>query len=158
MKIPKFEEYVLLDPDQRRQIRQYQLDHGLPVYPNRKGIPNPLKGQPNYKSRGPRGPYPHVWRSGPDNVLHDQFIAWHRQRAQAHYRGEEYLLTYEEFKDIWRDHWHQRGRSVDSVIMTRQDPELPWAVYNVEIMTRRDFLRITGSRTYAKNRNLSLKQ
>lgn len=99
-----------------------------------------------------RGPYPHVWLSGPDPILHDQYIAWHRQRAQAHFRGEPFELTYEDFKLLWQECWHQRGRTTDSLIMTRRDHKLPWSLQNAHIVSRREFLRAVGARTKAKRR------
>lgn len=86
--------------------------------------------------------YPHVWKSGPDPVRHAQFTAWHRARAQAHYRGEEWEITFEEYADFWTQSgvWHQRGRTCECVLMSRVDPEKPWRIDNLFITTRREHL------------------
>lgn len=86
-----------------------------------------------------RGPQPHVWLSGPDPVDHAQHIAWHRARAQAHYRGEEWQITFSQYQKIWRDNWHRRGRGVDDLLMIRKDHLKPWTIRNVKLATRNEF-------------------
>ena len=96
----------------------------------------PVKGQ-----TGPTGPRPHVWKTGPDPVRHQKFIAWGRARAQAHFRGEEWLLTFEDWETAWADEWHRRGRGPDNLFLVRTDPELPWAIENVQRVDRPEFNR-----------------
>lgn len=85
------------------------------------------------------GLQPHVWLSGPDPVRHEQHIAWHRARAQAHYRGEEWELTYEQWIRIWGDKWSQRGRGVDNLLLTRKNYKKSWNTRNVHLVTRSEF-------------------
>lgn len=93
------------------------------------------------KKSGPRGPYPHVWKTGPDPETHEQFIHWHRHRAQAHFRKEAYNLTFDEFKEIWGDKWVRRGRHNDDYCMTRQNKSLPWDRDNAIVILRLEQLQ-----------------
>lgn len=90
------------------------------------------------KHRGGPGPRPGVWKSGTDPVRHEQYIAWSRARAQAHYRQEHWHLTFEEWAELWKDQWHRRGRTKDTVCLSRRDYDEPWSVANCEIITRRE--------------------
>lgn len=103
--------------------------------------------QPRPKARGPR---PNVWRSGPDLERHDQYISWGRSRAQAHYRGETWQLTYEEYCDIWGDRWCQRGRQGTSLCLTRLDPSRPWSRENSVLQVRKEVLRQQGDQRRAR--------
>ena len=89
------------------------------------------------KHDGTPGPRPRVWKSGPDPIRHEQYIAWARARAQAHYRNERWHLTYPQWVELWRDQWHLRGRTKDTVCLSRRDYDEPWSVENCEIITRR---------------------
>ena len=64
-------------------------------------------------------------------------------RAQAKTRGEEWLLTFEEYFSMWvkDDRWLLRGRNKDSLCMSRIDMLGPWDTHNVEICTRSEMLR-----------------
>jgi hypothetical protein len=151
MNIPPFDEYKLLPVEERKQIRQYQKKMGLPVYEARKGVPSILKGRPNLGTRGPKGPMPHRWRVGPDDLRHDMFRAWHCHRAQAIFRGEDYALTFEDFEQAWDGLWFHRGRHKDALVMTRRDDELPWCRGNIEIIPRKERLKRTGLITRWRN-------
>lgn len=90
----------------------------------------------------PRGSLaPHMWKSGPDPVEHDKYVAWARARAQAHYRGEPWSMTWPEWQDLWRDHWHLRGRGPGHVKMTRRDLTGPWSRENTCILTPSEHAR-----------------
>ena len=90
------------------------------------------------KHNGRPGPRPRVWKSGPDPIRHDQYIAWARARSQAAYRKEQWLLTFEQWAEFWRDCWHQRGRTKNTVCLSRRDYDEAWCVENCEIITRRE--------------------
>ena len=99
------------------------------------------------KKPGPGpGLRPHVWKSGPDKTAHDQYTAWMRHRAQAHYRKETHEITYVEWVAIWNrdDAWSQRGRGIDNVCLCMVDSELGWTTLNVEIVSRREQLSRSG--------------
>ena len=87
----------------------------------------------------PAGPRPHIWKSGTDPVTHQQYVAWGRSRAQAHFRKEEWHLTWPEWQELWSLDWNQRGRGPDSVLITRRDPLGPWSIENCLIMDRKTF-------------------
>lgn len=146
MKIPTIEEYRQMKPKQRRLVREYQQANNLLVYHARQGKPHPLKGQPRPNRRGAQPPRPHTWVSGPDVTKHKQYIAWSMQREQAKFRGEEYVLTFEDFVEIWGEFWHQRGRMAWSMVMTRHDLEKGWYRDNVCIMERLQHVRRVGER------------
>ena len=91
-----------------------------------------------------RGPKPHLWKTGPDPVVHLKHIAWHRQRAQANHRGETWTLTFEQWLDCWGEKFDLRGRDADSLCMTRADWEGDWDEHNVELVIRREHFRRQG--------------
>jgi hypothetical protein len=86
------------------------------------------------------GPRPHTW-TYQDPIKHVQHTAWMRQRAQAHYRREEWELTLEQWILIWGELWHNRGRASTDYCLTRKDPELPWDTENTVCMVRREHLQ-----------------
>jgi len=144
MNIPTFEEYKVLPKEQRKEIRKYQELNGLPVYSSKEGIPSIRAGVPNLKARGPRGEYPHRWVVGPDRLTHIKYRAFHKHRAQAFFRGEEYELTFTDWQKIWERHWWERGRRIDNLVLTRIDPEKSWSMNNVELITRLEHLKRNG--------------
>ena len=93
-----------------------------------------------------RGPRPHVWKSGPDPIEHRKYLNWLQQRAQARFRGEEWHLDFETWKEIWGGDWHNKGRGSDNYCMTRQDDQGAWAKDNVEIVTRREHVIRQGAK------------
>lgn len=86
------------------------------------------------------GPYPHIWKSGPDAVDHKLYTDCQRARAQAWYRGEDWFITEQEYIDLWRqdDRYQKKGRTIESLCMSKIDYELPWTVDNVQIMSRHE--------------------
>jgi hypothetical protein len=87
------------------------------------------------KNRG-TGPRPHTWKSGPDPELHNKFRVFGQCRNQAQFRGEDWQLTFEQFVQLWSNYWQQRGRTVNSLCMTRRDWTRPWTMSNTQIITR----------------------
>jgi hypothetical protein len=89
-----------------------------------------------------RRPRPETWLHGPDPLTHEKFYAWHKHRAQARYRKEDYELTIEQWFELWSDNdkFLNRGRKPDEWVLTRKDSEGAWSVSNVEIITRYDQL------------------
>ena len=86
------------------------------------------------------GPRPHVWKV-PGEIPHKQHIAWLRAKAQANYRGEIWLLSFDEFQRIWLGYWDQRGRGATDYVMSREDADGAWAIGNVSCVQRIDYLR-----------------
>lgn len=91
-----------------------------------------------------QGPRPHTWCSGPDLETHLKYRAWVQARNQALWRGETWCIPFEEYCAMWKEHWHQRGRTVDDYCMTRLDDQGPWDNTNAVIMQRYDYFKITG--------------
>jgi len=86
---------------------------------------------------GRSAPRPNTWKYEDmfDRIRHIPFL---RQRAQCHFRGEPFELTFEDFCNLWdtEEKWQARGRLRESLVLTRIDIEGPWSVDNVEIVTR----------------------
>lgn len=87
----------------------------------------------------PTGPQPHLWKSGPDPTLHGQYTAWSRARAQAQFRGEDWQLTWPDWREIWGDQWHRRGRHRHSLMLMRRDWHEPWTVANCFLARRENY-------------------
>lgn len=102
---------------------------------------------------------PDIWLSGPDLADHKLFNDCQRARAQAWYRGEQLLITEQEYIALWRkdDQHLLRGRSSTSLCMTRLDADLPWCLTNVIIISRLDHYRtcnnLKGGHAYKRTRN-----
>ena len=103
------------------------------------------------KTRGSKGIRPHTWKTGPDPLRHDMYHPWQLAKAQAKFRGEEFTLTFEQYYEVWKDDWHNRGRKPEDLCMTRIDWEGAWEWGNVEIIRRKDHFIRQGL-----NRNASL--
>lgn len=89
---------------------------------------------------GKTGPRPNVWICGPDEFKHSMYMPWMRAKAQAKFRDEPWDLSFEEFYELWKDDWHQRGRGPDDVCMTRDDIDGVWDKKNTIIITRHEHL------------------
>lgn len=83
------------------------------------------------------GTRPHQWRSGPDITAHESYRAWVQCRNQARYRSEPWDLTFEQWQAHWAGIWHRRGRTADSLCITRRDGQGAWTDSNVVVITRR---------------------
>lgn len=87
-----------------------------------------------------KGIRPHTWKVQGE-VPHQQYCCWQKARAQAHFRNELWMLTFEDFQQVWLGQWDRRGRGRDDVCMVREDPEGAWIMGNVTVMPRIDHLR-----------------
>ena len=85
---------------------------------------------------------PESWITGPDEMTHEKFYAWHKHRAQANYRQEEYYLTFDDWQQLWpTDKFINRGRETESFVLTRVERDGPWSIANCEVITRREQLK-----------------
>lgn len=76
-----------------------------------------------------------------DDIDYARFIGWHRARAQAHYRNEEWKITEAQWFDIWtRKKWQQRGRGANDLCLIRKDNTKSWSIANIEMVTRKQQL------------------
>lgn len=90
-----------------------------------------------YAPQAPKRQHPENWKSGPDWIDHQKYYAWLKHKAQAMYRDERYKLTWIHWQELWTNkNWEQRGRSIDSLCLTRIDPTKAWSLINCEIVSR----------------------
>lgn len=101
--------------------------------PGRKPDPAKQRGPSTFDRTAPR---PSRWVTGPDEFKHDMYHPWQMARAQAKFRGEEWDLSFEEYYNLWRDYWHNRGRKAEHSCMTRKDIEGPWDKNNTHVINR----------------------
>lgn len=99
-----------------------------------------MKISPSRAGKG-TGMRPWTWITGPDELLHEQYYAFLKQRAQARFRREAWNLSFEQFHQIWAQDWHRRGRASSDMCMTRDDYDLPWDLSNVTIVPRHEHVR-----------------
>jgi hypothetical protein len=90
------------------------------------------------RKKGQQGPQ--YWKSGPDPVDHRLYTDCQRARAQAWYRGEEWLITEAEYIALWRkdNQYLNKGRKSENVCLVRKDYKKSWCLDNVEIISRHD--------------------
>lgn len=94
----------------------------------------------NYAAK--QGKRSHLWITGPDELTHEKFYAWHKHRSQANYRQEEYYLTFDDWQQLWPDDkFLNRGRETSCFVLTRIEREGPWSIANCEVVTRYDQLK-----------------
>lgn len=86
---------------------------------------------------------PHMWKYK-DELQHAMTIPYLRAKAQAIFRDEGWTLAFEEFYELWKHDWHNRGRDPESICMTRKDFSQPWSNDNVELITRLEHLQKQG--------------
>lgn len=87
-----------------------------------------------------KGPRPHCWKVQGE-LNHQQYMAFLQMRAQANFRREQFLLSFDDFQQLWRRHWDLKGRSNSSYCLTRNDPGGAWELSNVECIPRVEHLR-----------------
>jgi hypothetical protein len=83
---------------------------------------------------------PHTWKVQGE-IPHQQYVAWLRAKAQANYRKEVWLLTFDEFQQLWQGAWQFRGRGREDFVMTREDHQGAWVLGNVSVTRRYEYLR-----------------
>jgi hypothetical protein len=106
------------------------------------------------KGLGRSGPRPYVWKCGPDAYRHQMYTPWMMAKSQANYRGEEWLLPFDDFFTVWDGSWHQRGRASEDLCMTRIDYEKAWHITNVHLVTRKVHCNTQSAHTNKKYRDL----
>lgn len=70
----------------------------------------------------------------------EQRLCYARHKAQAKHRGELYTLTFQDFVSVWGNQFHRRGKSVDSLCMSRRNQTEGWTPDNVVIVSRQQHL------------------
>lgn len=87
-----------------------------------------------------KGLRPHTWKYK-DPREREQNLSYMRMKAQAHFRKEEFSLSFEEFQSLWQEHWDERGRGSKEYCLTRNDSTLPWDADNTICVQRIEYLR-----------------
>lgn len=105
-------------------------------------------------SRRP-GINPIQWKSGPDPVDHRLYVDCQRARAQAWYRGEDWFITEQEYIDLWRDQdrYLKKGRTRESLCLSKIDQDLAWSLENVQFITRAEHFRTCSTEHRARARS-----
>lgn len=110
---------------------------------NPKTLTNPLgAGRPRGK------PQPHLVKY--PGILAIQRRAYARMKAQAKFRRENFLLSWDEFYEIWIAVWEHRGSRREQLCLSRIDFALDWSIDNVQIITREDHWRLQKENKYLK--------
>lgn len=102
-----------------------------------------------------QGPRPHCWKVQGE-LNHEQYLSWLQMKAQASYRKELWMLSFEQFQQLWLGRWEQKGRGIDNYCLTREDPQGAWVLGNVACIPRFEHLRRSGR--YKKEKRLNGKQ
>ena len=79
--------------------------------------------------------------TNPDEDLQQQRRQFTQQRNQAQWRKELWQIEWEEWLEMWLPLWPRRGRTQQSVCMSRIDRTGPWHRDNVEIIERSESIR-----------------
>jgi hypothetical protein len=73
-------------------------------------------------------------------------------KAQASYRKELWMLSFEEFQQLWLGLWDRKGRGIDDYCLTREDPDGAWILGNVFCIQRREHFVRSGRHKAEKNK------
>ena len=60
---------------------------------------------------------------------------WHTQKHGAKYRGIEFKLTFEQWKDWWGEDMERRGNGKDDLVMARYNDEGAYELGNIKKIT-----------------------
>lgn len=89
----------------------------------------------------------------PDPIQRDQYYALLKHRAQARYRQESHSLTEEQWFDLWREEWHNRGRKAHNSCLCQIEIGLGWHYSNVEVVPRSEYLKRSAEYRARKRAN-----
>lgn len=72
---------------------------------------------------------------------------WHAQKRRAKNRGIDFVISFEEWWDVWQKSgkWDQRGRGAGCYVMCRVNDQGPYAIGNVYIDTQENNLYKNGN-------------
>lgn len=76
----------------------------------------------------------------PRNPMTPELTRFHKARAQARFRGEQWELTFKEWLDLWQGRLDRCGRSGEDLSLHRLDRDQGWCILNVEVVERRRYL------------------
>lgn len=91
-------------------------------------------------------PRPHRWlHKDPD--IHKKYRPFLSHKTQSEFHGQPWNLSFEQWLSLWtEENWQQRGRAGDKLCMRRIDLDLPWQLGNVELVRRRDMVKLAHLR------------
>jgi hypothetical protein len=107
------------------------------------------------KGQGGKGRYadPDRWVTGPDLERREKYYAYLKHKSQANYRGELYLLTWEDWEYMWTtDLWRRRGRRITDLCLTQLEWGSGWSMDNVTICTRREHFKLKKANNARRQR------
>ena len=61
--------------------------------------------------------------------------AFSKHKATAKYRGIDFKFTFEEWCEMWKPYWHNRGRKPNQYVMSRKGDVGPYSKDNCRIIT-----------------------
>ena len=67
-------------------------------------------------------------------------------KAQAKFRREPWELSLDDYRIIWQDYWHLKGRLGDEYALTRIDINKSWNINNIKVLTRKELNVLIHSR------------
>lgn len=88
---------------------------------------------------------PDRWITGPDPLRREKYYAYLKHKAQCNFRGEDHELTFDDWEQLWSDEdFLKRGKSIDSLCLTRHHYDEPWSYANCQVVTKREHLKRNG--------------
>jgi len=94
---------------------------------------------------------PDCWVTGPCPDRREKYYAYLKHKSQAEFRGELYLLTWEDWEAMWSDDlWSRRGRRITDLCLTRLDFEGAWSTDNLIICPRSQHFKIKREQNAAR--------
>ena len=87
------------------------------------------------------GPRPRMWKHKADTVeegllLQHMNRAYLVMKAQAKFRQESFELTFDDYKEAWGEHYIKRGRTENSLNLTRINDKEAWKPDNLKLIKR----------------------
>jgi len=69
-----------------------------------------------------------------DDTLFPYYRSFVQHRNQARWRGEDYVLLFYEWIDLYENQLDNRGRKVGNFRLERIDSSLPWQFTNIRLV------------------------
>ena len=88
----------------------------------------------------PTNARPWLWKESSDPRTHYMHRIYIQCIAQANHRKEEWDFEFRDWKDMWDEHFDERGRRADQYTMTRKDPKAAWSKENCMVLKRKEAL------------------
>jgi hypothetical protein len=66
-----------------------------------------------------------------EQYKNEPLFKYHVQKNGAKRRGIDFLLTFEQWWNFWKDSWNKRGKGKDALVMCRYGDTGPYSVDNI---------------------------